>query len=380
MVKMDPETQVHTVTGPSFLSLPLELRNIIYRLLLVSDKPLGTKTYSVSEWASFGRYDLHPAILRVCSQVCQEASPILNSENTFGIYISGDKDIIGDEDLSEYGDISDSEDSSEDEDISRDEYIIGDKDRHLVSYTDDKWDELMREEFSLSAHHEAGWIDDRKTTTEFMNFPLNMKSGGLGPFRERVSGFEGNDIIRRFQRLEILMTFADPRAIRLHAEVLCVAILRKMPVLRHVCIRVANDTSDTNNTALGPFGMLRNMRSVVIHGAPLPLAERLRSLMLGNTPCGNVELMYLVLQDFVRSMNGNRYHLLKAYLAMLDWDVEKFKEFRSKILAESEDRRDLLLRHMYDYDVKSEQDHQAKIEENDVGNVGENRDERPGDP
>lgn len=72
-------------------------------------------------------------------------------------------------------------------------------------------------------------------------------------------------------------------------------------------------------------------------------------------------------------MNGTRLHLLEAYLAMLDRNVEKFKEFRSEILS------DLLLHLVYEYDVKSEQDHQAKIEENDVGNVGEDPDEKTGD-
>ncbi|MCJ1428301.1 hypothetical protein MMC29_006210 [Sticta canariensis] len=350
---MDPETQVNTVAELSFFTLSLELRYMIYRLLLVADKPLGTVTYPVSEWASFGRYDLHPAILCTCWQVFQEASAILKSENTFGIYISGAKDISGDT-----------------------------PDRHSLPYWDhdDEWAHMYPKEYCIFEHHEGGWVVDSKATTGLVSFCLDIRTRSLVPFNTRVGKFEGNFFLRRVQRLEIVMTFAEPWAIRLHAEILCTSILRKMPALRHVCIRVANDTSDTKNTALGPFGMLRNMRSVVIHGVPLPLAERLRSLMLGNTPPGeNVESMYDVLDAFVTGMNGNRLHLLKAYLAMLDWDVEKFKEFRSKILSESLDQMGLLLLHVYDHDVKSEQDHQAKIEENDVGNVGEDRDEKPGD-
>lgn len=45
--------------------------------------------------------------------------------------------------------------------------------------------------------------------------------------------------------------------------------------------------------ALAPFGMLRNMHSVAIDGAPPPFAERLKRMMLGNTPqLKNVREMY----------------------------------------------------------------------------------------
>ena len=96
---MDPETQVHDAAGLSFLCLPAEVRNMIYRLLLVVEKPLGsTENENLPAelrgrgpvWANAGEYHLQPAILSVCSQIYREASPILNGEYTFVIYICGD--------------------------------------------------------------------------------------------------------------------------------------------------------------------------------------------------------------------------------------------------------------------------------------------------
>lgn len=66
------------------------------------------------------------------------------------------------------------------------------------------------------------------------------------------------------------------------------------------------------DTVLGPFGILRNIRSVAIHGVPLLYAERLRRLMLGNTPHPNVEGMYCSLENIVRDLNGDPSDLDKA--------------------------------------------------------------------
>ena len=48
---------------------------MIYYLLLVADKTLCTEEDDFElDWAEFGDYDLHPAILRVCRQLHLKAS------------------------------------------------------------------------------------------------------------------------------------------------------------------------------------------------------------------------------------------------------------------------------------------------------------------
>ncbi|KUJ10037.1 uncharacterized protein LY89DRAFT_689896 [Mollisia scopiformis] len=66
--------------------LPLELRLQLYELLLVN--PMLAKPESISRDKDFGalvRYDLHPAILRTCRRIHEEATPTLYSNNTFFI-------------------------------------------------------------------------------------------------------------------------------------------------------------------------------------------------------------------------------------------------------------------------------------------------------
>lgn len=76
----------------------------------------------------------------------------------------------------------------------------------------------------------------------------------------------------------------DPETVRLETETLCYSILCTMPAMQYVSLHLLEDSCNKNShTALGPFGMLRNMRSVNIHGVPLPFADRLKGLMLGNT-------------------------------------------------------------------------------------------------
>lgn len=69
-----------------------------------------------------------------------------------------------------------------------------------------------------------------------------------------------------------------------------------------------------------------NLRSVSIHGVQLPYAERLRELMLGNTPQPNVKGMYYSLEKCVRDLKGDPSDLNKAMEALQEWDIEKFKE------------------------------------------------------
>lgn len=44
MEKVSPDTKAYAIAVPSFLSLPGEVRNMIYRQLLVADEPLGCET------------------------------------------------------------------------------------------------------------------------------------------------------------------------------------------------------------------------------------------------------------------------------------------------------------------------------------------------
>lgn len=88
----DPEEPVETKCyllqkvqrslGPGHIELPLEVREIIYRFLLLADRPI-----EVHNGWSLVRPDQHlklcSAILRSCHQVHDEAARVLYSENTF---------------------------------------------------------------------------------------------------------------------------------------------------------------------------------------------------------------------------------------------------------------------------------------------------------
>ena len=239
---------------------------MIYRLLLVADKPLRMKTEKAERvlpkpfgpvWASFGECCLHPAILRVCWRLHREASPILNGENTYGICIDG-----------------------------------------------------------LCHFPELG------TLARNSNFQFDDV---LGSFRKYCASID------KFQRFEIVSAFAYCSSIRLKVRSLCCSVLSRLPALQHVRILRLYDPSKVDDTILGPFGMLRNLRSVSLHGVQLPYAERLRGLMLGNTPQPNVKWMYYSLEKCVRDLKGDPSDLNKAMEALQEWDIEKFKEIRSKI-------------------------------------------------
>lgn len=72
-----------------FFALPAEIRNRIYRRLLLSGEP--PYTFIDAEPASILKRYLHPAILRTNRQAHTEASSILYGENTFNIGVHGDK-------------------------------------------------------------------------------------------------------------------------------------------------------------------------------------------------------------------------------------------------------------------------------------------------
>lgn len=114
------------------------------------------------------------------------------------------------------------------------------------------------------------------------------------------------------------------------------------------------------------------MRSVIIQGVPLPLAERLRGLMLGNTPSEDIEAMYDVLaRYYVKDQNANRFYVKEAFMAMLDWDAQKFKEIRAKILADGQRRVDLALLRIFVHDAKSKENHNSTNGEDRDGKLGD---------
>lgn len=351
---MDPEAQIHTGTEPGFLGLPPEVRNMIYRLLLVASKPLGNKTRdpypdkwekyphkrfvskmtdagSSPVWARFGKYRLQPAILRVCQLVYREASPVLNGENTFGIFING------------------------------------------YPYNEDE-DDYDDDELPIKKEHREGFLDQHEGITEIMDFYLDVDSESFEQNPNLSwSGVQKDDsIIKKLQRLEIVVLHADVLGVKVHVKTLCNSVLRKMPELKHVCIHLLDDKPEVNHTTLGPFRILNSMRSVVFHGVPPPFAERLREQMLGNRSYEDLEAMYHMLDDYVTSLNGSLEDLKAACMAMVAWDVQAFKELRSKILEDGKSRMERALRHMFDYDLDSEDDDDETID-------GESEDEDDGE-
>ncbi|MCJ1466910.1 hypothetical protein MMC07_005532 [Pseudocyphellaria aurata] len=285
-----PETQAYVWTGLGFLSLPAELRNMVYRLLLVSDKPLGNEVCNEvprgvrpAWWAYFRQYDLQPAILRTCRQVHREARSILDGENTVGIHIYGSE-------------------------------------VHHFSYDVNDYFELKR---------------------VFMNFEFGRDSGKCIP------------CIERFQRFEIVIDTAnlEIEAVEHEVETLC-SSLCTIPALQHLSLHLW-ECHKNSHLSLGPFGTLRNMRSVVIHGAPLPFAERLKRLMIGNTPQENVKEMYRLLENFVQGPKGDLSDLKKATIALKEWDFQNFIEIRSKLIFEGQNRMRYALRHICDSDPKN---------------------------
>ncbi|MCJ1269429.1 hypothetical protein MMC22_009321 [Lobaria immixta] len=304
MATVSPETEVHATAVPSLLGLPGEVRNMIYRLLLVADSPLGCETEKELDadskpiWANFGEYHLHPAILRVCRQLNREASSILNGENTFGIQIYG------------FGH----------------RYMSG------------------------------AYI---KAKTVLLNFQLDFDSRSfpkcVGP-------------INKFQRFEILIDSADGFSVGFEVLYLCFHMLNDMPALQHICLRFLHDTSHTHHEMLKAFEILRNLRSVIIHGVSLPYAEHLRKLMLRNTPwkytsyhalkggplCTNMLHTKCIKEDPV--------DFKKLSKAVLELIVEILKEIGSVLLSAGQRHMQALLHMFYD-DAKSENGDEATVAE-----------------
>lgn len=317
-----PRSHVYVGAGPSLLGLPAEVRNMIYRLLLVADKPLGNEAgnefgFSRPQWAKFREYHLQPAILRTCRQVHQEARPILFGENTIGIQIYATT--AQDEFDSDSSDSFSSGDSSSDE-------------------------------------------DEMEPKTLFMNFELKR---GPSYSQDHIPS------IKKFQRIEIVIdtVYLELEDVGYDVRFLC-STLCKMPMLHYMslhllkeCRRNSNKSNKNNHTILGPFGTLRNMRSVAIHGVPQPFAQRLKGLMLGNTPQADGKEMYRLLEKYVKGPKGSLSDLQKASVAVKELDFQKFKEIRSKILSDGQRAIEAAVQHISDCDPKSE-DHQAPTKGN----------------
>lgn len=311
--------QAHVDGGPSFLSLPLEVRIMIYRLLLVANKPLACEygtgiDLEEPPWAKSGAYHLQPAILRTCSQLHREASPILYRENTVVIQVYG------------------------------------------FDFTPDYETDLESE-------------DALQARALFMNFDLDNVKSYLS--------------IEQFQRVEIAIDSfdLDLEAVEHFITTLCSSLLCNMPALQHISLHLIRDPyTKKNHVTLAPFGVLRNMRSVLIHGpVPLPFAERLKGLMLGNAPQENVKEMYRLLEKYVNGPKGDRSELQRASYALQEWDVQKFKEIRSQIILDGQRRMEDALLHIFDYDLKTAENHHATTEDNDGHKIAEDHDGKLGD-
>lgn len=78
-------TTIEAPTTPGFLSLPPEVRNIIYRLLLVRQGAVDKRGRTF--WSA-SKPQLSTQLLRTCRRIHHEAITILYGENTFKITIS----------------------------------------------------------------------------------------------------------------------------------------------------------------------------------------------------------------------------------------------------------------------------------------------------
>lgn len=306
-----PRTQAHAAAGRSFLDLPAEVRIMIYRLLLVANKPLGSSDdyddVMLPVWVVFGEYQLQPAILRTCRQLHHEASPILNGENTYGIEIFANE---------------------------------------CYEYSDE---------------------EEIKAETLIMDFEV---SRGMDYIRKHIPS------INNFQRVEIMIQTdtLELEVAESAVKKLCSSILCNMAALHHISIILSENPSHRkNHSALRPFGMLQNVRNVVFNGVPHPFAERLKGLMLGNTPQMNVEGMYGLLKSYVHDPKGTLLDLQEASNALQELDFQNFGEIRSKILSDGQRCMEDALLHIFDHDPKNE-GNEAAIEDNFDHKVAENYD------
>jgi hypothetical protein len=80
---INDEGQVADRSYFPFLQLPGELRNKIYKLLLINTNKVKDSAYTRSYTASYTKLSICPTILRVSRQINIEATPYLYSLNRF---------------------------------------------------------------------------------------------------------------------------------------------------------------------------------------------------------------------------------------------------------------------------------------------------------
>lgn len=159
--------------------------------------------------------------------------------------------------------------------------------------------------------------------------------------------------VRKCKKIEILVhTFAvDVQVIRRNVKKFCSEVLCNMPELYQISIRLIIDLSQQNgHLAVGPFGVLRNMRIVDLRGLPQPFALRLKELLHGNTRQVNVDAMWHSLQNYVKDPDICRFDLQQALKALQEWDYDMFSQIRSMIIAAYQVRMEDALFHVYDFD------------------------------
>ncbi|MCJ1423871.1 hypothetical protein MMC29_001756 [Sticta canariensis] len=140
-------------------------------------------------------------------------------------------------------------------------------------------------------------------------------------------------------RVEIVIDTSglDLEAVEYNITNLCTRILGNMAALQHISLRPLDLSTENHLVTLALFGVLRYMRSVLIHGpVTLPFAERLKGLMLENTPQENEKKMYRLLKKYVHGPKGDPSNLHEKSKALQELDFQRFKVLRSQILLDSQ--------------------------------------------
>ncbi|MCJ1464376.1 hypothetical protein MMC07_002989 [Pseudocyphellaria aurata] len=304
--------QAHAAARPNFLCLPLEARNMVYRHLLVADKILGSVFGTALEMGKgHGWLPSEEYHLQpAILRVCRQTY----EEASCVLY--------------------------------------GENTFGVQFYGCDHWED--------DADPDPEWVYHGSCL--FMDFRFGTDK--LPP------------LITKCRKVEVLLdafTF-DLDAVRLDAKNLCSEVLCKMPALHHISIHLLmfGNYKDTH-LAIGPFGVLRNVRRVAIRGVPNPFAERLKSLMLGNTPQENVDQMWGSLMNYVKDPAECEFDLTRASRALKEWDYEKFQRIRARIISTYQRRMEDALSQVFDFDPKPEH-HQTIIEEDSDSTVEEDPD------
>ena len=292
---MISELQDHPAATFPFLKLPLEVRNMVYHLLLTTPKPLGTMDedgdlellkFSCDEpsWARWGHYHLHPAILRVCKQLQKESSMILYEENTVGIAVW---------------------------------YAVGEIKIGIMNIE----------------HH--------------TNFAKSSRS--TNAISAPVKCFKRFQIILDACSIDSLVKI---QSLHLALSSLCSLYLNEI-AMQHLSLRLFSNSSRNIYITLKAFAVLRNVRSVAIHGVPAAFGANLGRLMVGNSPQGELERMLGALEEYVENFDGFDNELDSAHNAIEELNVPLFTQIRSEIVSAVRKLMDEALFRLYAHDPKT---------------------------